>query len=86
MVQKVLHSILDKLSIKRSGKRIGLHAFRHLLTSRVIEKRGVAVAQRLMRHSDPKTTLGYHGHVLGNAQREAVDAIEAETESVFHGK
>ena len=39
-----------------------------------------------MRHSDPNTTLGYYGHVLGNAQREAVDEIEAETESVFSGK
>ena len=54
---------------------------------RILEKTtGVAVAQRQLRHSDPNTTLGHYGHILGNDHRGAMDAIEAATESVFVGK
>lgn len=86
VVQKVLHPVLDKLKISRKGRRVGLHAFRHHLASRLLQTTGVAVAQRQLRHSDPNTTLGHYGHILGNDHREAMDAIEAATESVFVGK
>jgi integrase len=77
IVSKVLHPVLDKLAISRKGRRVGLHAFRHTLTSMLLQSTGVAVAQRQMRHSDASTTLGHYGHVLGNDHREAIEAIES---------
>jgi integrase len=81
VVSTVLHPLLDELGIAHKGKRAGLHAFRHCLSSLLLQSTGVAVAQRQMRHADPATTLGFYGHVLGDDHREAMDAIE----SVFFG-
>lgn len=50
IVQKVLYPVLDKLSIERKGRRIGLHAFRHGLASMLIDSASPAVAQRQVRH------------------------------------
>jgi integrase len=33
------------------------------------------VAQEQMRHSDPRITLAAYAHVIGNAQRDAVDKV-----------
>jgi len=77
VVQTVLHPLLDKLGIAHKGKRAGLHAFRHCLSSLLLQSTGVAVAQRQMRHADPATTLGFYGHILRNDHREAMDAIES---------
>jgi integrase len=33
------------------------------------------VTQEQMRHSEASITLGIYGHVIGNAQREAVDKV-----------
>jgi integrase len=81
VVQTVLHPLLDELGIAHKGKRAGLHAFRHCLSSLLLQSTGVAVAQRQMRHADPATTLGFYGHVLDDNHREAMDTIE----SVFFG-
>jgi integrase len=81
VVSTVLHPLLDELGIAHKGKRVGLHAFRHCLSSLLLQSTGVAVAQRQMRHADPATTLGFYGHILRNDHREAMDAIE----SVFFG-
>jgi integrase len=77
IVKLVLHPILDKLGIKRQGKRIGLHAFRHCLASMLLRSRGVLVAQRQLRHSDPSTTLSSYGHLLGDDSREALASVES---------
>jgi integrase len=76
IVKLVLHPILDKLKINRKSKRVGLHAFRHCLASMLLQSRGVLVAQRQLRHSDPATTTGIYGHILGDDQREALAAVE----------
>jgi integrase len=67
--EKRLHPILKKLGIPRDG----FHAARHGVTSEMMAN-GVAptVVQKQMRHSDARITLGIYGHVLGDAQRDAV--------------
>jgi integrase len=66
VVEYRLWPILDKLGIPRCG----LHAFRHTHTSLLLESGATpAVAQRQLRHSDARTTLGIYGHVVGNAHR-----------------
>lgn len=77
VVQTILHPIVDKLSISRKGRRVGLHAFRHTVASMLLQTAGAAVAQRQLRHADPATTLGIYGHVLGHDQREAMNQIES---------
>jgi integrase len=51
------------------------------VTSELLEG-GVAltVVQRQLRHSDARITLGTYGHVVGNAQRRAVEAHKARVE------
>ena len=72
IVQRRLWPILDKLGIARAG----FHAFRHMHTSLLLESgASPAVAQRQMRHKDAKTTLGIYGHIVGDAQREAVERV-----------
>ncbi|HXM97944.1 MAG TPA: tyrosine-type recombinase/integrase [Candidatus Dormibacteraeota bacterium] len=53
-----------------------LRAFRHMAASELIEN-GVApsVVQRQMRHSDSRITLQKYAHVIGDAQRRAVDSL-----------
>ena len=67
-----LQKILKELGIERAG----LHAIRHMAASEVIEN-GVApsVLQRQMRHSDSRITLQEYAHVIGDAQRRAVDSL-----------
>jgi len=72
IVQKKLWPILDALSIPRCG----LHAFRHCHASLLLDVgANPKVAQEQMRHSDARITLGIYGHVIGSAQREAVDKV-----------
>jgi integrase len=68
--EKQLHPLLVRLGIPRGG----FHAARHGATSEMLDQ-GVAptVVQKQMRHSDARITLGIYGHVVGNAQREAVE-------------
>jgi len=71
-VAQKLQETLKDLGIERAG----LHAFRHMGASELIEN-GVAlsVVQRQMRHSDSRITLQKYAHVIGDAQRRAVDAL-----------
>lgn len=72
IVQKRLWPILDALSIPRCG----LHAFRHCHASLLLDVgANPKVAQEQMRHSDARITLGIYGHVIGDAQRNAVDKV-----------
>lgn len=77
MVQQVLQPVVDKLEISRKGRRIGLHAFRHTVASKLLQTASAAVAQRQLRHADSATTPGIYGHVLGDDQREAMGQIES---------
>src|SRR5437899_3492942 len=67
-----LQDTLKELGIERAA----LHAFRHMAASEMIEN-GVApsVVQRQMRHSDSRITLQKYAHVIGDAQRRAVDSL-----------
>ena len=67
-----LQATLKDLGIERAA----LHAFRHMASSELIEN-GVApsVVQRQMRHSNARITLQKYAHVIGDAQRRAVDTL-----------
>jgi integrase len=61
--------------------RTGLHAFRHGAASEMIEDGApLTVVQRQMRHRDARTTLQKYGHVVGDAQRRAVDTLARKIE------
>jgi integrase len=72
VVHQALTPILDKLKIPRCG----FHAFRHLHTSLLLSS-GAApqVAQKQLRHSDARITLGIYGHIVGDSHREAVNKV-----------
>lgn len=72
VVRQALVPILDRLKIRHCG----FHAFRHLHTSLLLSS-GAApqVAQKQLRHSDARITLGIYGHIIGDAHREAVDKV-----------
>jgi hypothetical protein len=44
-----------------------------------------AVMQRQLRHSDPRITLGIYGHVVGNQQLGAVEALTSHPEASAGG-
>jgi integrase len=75
--EKQLHPLLLRLGIPRGG----FHAARHGATSEMLAN-GVSltVVQKQMRHSDARITLGIYGHVVGNAQRDAVEKHEERIE------
>lgn len=71
VVEYQLWPILDALSIPRCG----LHAFRHSVASFIVEAGfSPEVAQRQLRHSNVKTTLGYI-HLRGDITAQAIDAV-----------
>lgn len=67
-----LQDILKQLGIEKAA----LHAFRHMAASELIENGAApSVVQRQMRHSDSRITLQKYSHVIGDAQRRAVDSL-----------
>jgi integrase len=55
---------------------IHMHAFRHAHASLLLDVgANPKVAQEQMRHSDARITLGVYGHVIGDAQRDAVNKV-----------
>jgi integrase len=77
VVQTVLHPALDALGMRRNGRRIGLHAFRHTLSSILLDVAAPTVAQRQLRHSSASTTLGIYGHVIGDSHRDAMERAQS---------
>jgi len=72
VVQKKLWPILDALSVPRCG----LHAFRHCHASLLLDVgANPKVAQEQMRHADARITLNTYTHVIGDAQRVAVNKV-----------
>jgi integrase len=71
-VKRVLWPLLDKLGIPRCG----FHAFRHMHASLLLSTGAVPqVAQKQLRHSDARITLGVYAHVVGDSHREAVEKV-----------
>jgi integrase len=77
IVEQVLRPALDAVNIPRKGRRIGLHAFRHTISSILLDVAAPTVAQRQLRHSSASTTLGIYGHVIGDAHREAMERVQS---------
>jgi integrase len=72
IVQRKLWPILDRLKISRCG----LHAFRHTLSSLLVESGApMSVAQAQLGHADPRVTLGIYSHVIGDSHRRAVEKV-----------
>jgi integrase len=72
VVEYHLWTLLDALGIPRCG----LHAFRHSHASLLLDSGATPkVAQRQLRHSDARTTLDIYGHVVGDADRQAVEKV-----------
>lgn len=72
VIRDRLAPLLGQLGIERAG----FHAFRHTHTSLLLEAgEPPTAAQAQLRHSDPRITLGIYGHVLGEAQRNAVEKV-----------
>jgi integrase len=67
--EKLLHPLLVRLGIPRGG----FHSMRHGAASSLLADGATpAVVQKQLRHSDARITLGIYGHVIGDAQRNAV--------------
>ena len=67
--EKQLHPLLDALGIPRGG----FHSMRHGAASSLLDDGATpAVVQKQLRHSDARITLELYGHVVGDAQRNAV--------------
>jgi hypothetical protein len=53
-----------------------MHAFRHAHASLLLNVGAPAtVAKEQMRHADARVTLAVYGHVVGEAQRQAVEKV-----------
>lgn len=69
-----LKPILRKLEMKT--ERVGLHAFRHGLGTALCERKAnPATVQKILRHSDIRTTLKYYVHSDLDAQRQALNEL-----------
>ena len=74
VVQKRLWPLCDALNIPRAG----FHAFRHMHTTVLLETGATPkVAQRQLRHKDPKVTLDHYAHLIDGSHREAVERAAA---------
>ena len=76
--EKYLHPLLKKLGIPHGG----FHGGRHGATSSMLDDGATpSVVQKQMRHSDARITLGIYGHVVGDAQRRAVESHAERVEA-----
>jgi integrase len=72
VVQKRLWPILDMLKIPRAGFK----AFRHAHATLLLEGgASPKVAQRQLRHSDARITLGIYAHLVEGSHRDAVEKL-----------
>ena len=57
-------------------KQVGFHAIRYGVASELINSGApITVERDHRRHSDVRVTLGIYGHVIGDAQRKAVEKL-----------
>lgn len=60
------------------GRRISLHALRHTHASSLIAAGiDILTISRRLGHAKPSTTLGVYGHIYGNTDDKAAQAVEA---------
>lgn len=60
------------------GRRISLHALRHTHASSLIAAGiDILTISRRLGHANPSVTLGVYGHMYGNTDERAAEAIEA---------
>ena len=71
---------MKKLGIETAkGVHIGIHCFRHGVTSELLEAGiPIHVVTRMMRHSDSKVTLDHYAHIVGDAERVASERLSAK--------
>jgi integrase len=78
-LRRIFDRLLVAAQIPREdehGRRLDVHALRHSFASRLARNGvGVAHAQRLMGHADPKLTMRAYTHLGVEDLRGAVDAI-----------
>ena len=74
VVQKRLWPLCDALKIPRAG----LHAFRHMHATVLLETGATPkIAQRQLRHADSRVTLDHYAHLIDSSHREAVEKVAA---------
>jgi integrase len=79
VVEYRLWTVLDALNIPRCG----LHAFRHAHAALLFDSGATPkVVQRQLRHSDAHTTLEVYGHLVGDAQRQAVEKVASVLDAI----
>ena len=62
--------------ITPKGAHIGVHCFRHGVTTSLLESgTPIHIVTKLMRHGDPKVTLGHYAHIVSNADREESEKL-----------
>ena len=53
-----------------------IHAFRHGVTSELLQAgTPIHLVTRMMRHADSKVTLDHYAHVIGDAERAALEKL-----------
>jgi integrase len=72
VVEKRLWPLCDGLGIPRAG----LHAFRHMHATLLLETgASPKVTQRQLRHTDARLTLNVYAHLIEESHREAVEKV-----------
>jgi site-specific recombinase XerD len=62
--------------VNERGEKIDIHALRHTYASRLMRNGvGLAQAQRLLGHSDPKLTMAIYTHLGIEDLRGAVESL-----------
>jgi hypothetical protein len=87
VVKYGVHRAMAKLGIVTPRVHVGIHCFRHGVTSELLEfGTPIHVVTRLMRHGDSQVTVNPYAHIIGNAERVASEhlsrKIEAQLESI----
>jgi integrase len=76
-----LKPVLRKLGIPSANT--GLHAFRHGLATELVESNApLSVLQKQMRHADIATTLRIYTHAIPQSQRDAMESVGLQSQSV----
>lgn len=78
-LMRVLDRVLERAGIPKvdsRGEKLDIHALRHTAATRMLRNGvGLAKAQRVLGHSDPKLTAATYGHLAVDDLRGAVDSL-----------